>query len=399
MNSALPPPPPPSHSPQPEGSSFSPPAAQAAQPNALSIHFKRVFFEGMRSLRPTEAELPMIHRAGISDPLMQGYAAFRHSLLWLAAPLAATSAVLAAIDLKDVELDSFNGLGKLAQLAPTIAVWILAAATIVALLNWSTPAKSARILVAGWAASIILPVVAALCPIDWLLKDGVEQANAGQMPLIRLFLGVGYAINLLPTVLSFPSGIIRGATRIKSMLPTSTVSGWSLMVLAPMYSMFFVIAMIVIAQVAGNPLLVIGTLLVAASPFIHMRARGLYVQALTDDERVRRLGSVQQRAAIVSLVGTALIVLWALTAKFGNSRVVGTADGDMLNPVTAVLRIVELFARLLITTAVFSHVILQMTETHWRHERQFHNSPDSVTYEGQMAAIERTLRATGDQLT
>lgn len=352
----------------------------------------------MRAIHPTESERQTITEAGITDPLMQSYAAFRHSVLWMAAPLTVLSALLALIALRDLDTELFNSFGVLAQLAPTIGVWILTAATLLALASWSRPAASARILMIGWAVSIALPLLVALCPIDWLLDGAVKSQGAEQLPLIRVAYGVGYAINLLPTVLSFPSGIIRGATRIKSMLPTSTVSGWSLMVLAPMYAMFFIVAMVLIGQIAGTPLLLIGTVLIAASPVVHMRANDLYVRALTDPEQVSRLGAVQKRAAIISILGSAAIVVWAFTAEFAGNRIIGTGDNDLLDPLTGALRLLELLARLLITTAVFSHVILQMTEAHWRHERGFHTSRESVTYEQQMVAIERTLRTTGEQL-
>jgi len=97
------------------------------------------------------------------------------------------------------------------------------------------------------------------------------------------------------------------------------------------------------------------------------------------------------------MAGAALIVLWALTAESGGIRIVGTGDSDLLDPFTGLLRLVELVARLLTTTAVFSHLLLQITETHWRHEREFAVDATFKHHELQMAQVEHTLRVTGDR--
>lgn len=351
----------------------------------------------MRASEPSEDEIPALLAAGISDPVVQRYTVYRRSLLILVAPLAVLSAILSAIDAKDIETETLNALGVLAELTPTLAIWVMMGASLLALSNWAMLHKSGRILMIGWGISVVAPLLIALAPVDWLV-DSAAKAQAGpNFQAVRLIVGLGYAINLLPTVLTFPSGVIRGATRIKSLIPTSTVAGWSLLMLIPMYGLIFIIAMVLIGQVAGNPLLVLGTLCMAASPFIHMTGGRLYVRPLTEEEPIAELAAVQRKATLLSLAGITLITLWALTAKFGEARVVGTGDGALLTPLTIVVRGVEFGARLLITTAVFSHLLLQMTEASWRHERAFHLSPASKDYETQMASVERSLRASGDQ--
>jgi hypothetical protein len=56
-----------------------------------------------------------------------------------------------------------------------------------------------------------------------------------------------------------------------------------------------------------------------------------------------------------------------------------------------VLSALELVARVLVTSAVFSYVLLVVTESAWRHDRA-HADPEAYErHELQMAEIERSL--------
>lgn len=365
----------------------------------IGMHVRRAFGSGIRTIRPSAVEQQRLVASGITDPLMQGYSAWRHSLLLVAAPASLVSGVLATIALfTEVESEGFSGLGVVAQVAPYLAVIVLTLSTLVALARWSAPHSSSKLLGVGWAVSLAVPVLVAMIPIDWLLDaEAKSQLGPEALLTIRFIVGFAYAINLLPTLLSFPSGVIRGATRVKAMLPASTMSGWALMMLAPLYTLFFVVALILMDQLAGNPLLLIGTLLIASTPFVHVAVSKLYVQPLTAEVQLRALDRAQRRAGVVSLSGVLLLVIWALTTDTLGIRVVGGGGDAMLSPFIAVLRVVEFIARLLITTAVFSHLLLQFTEAQWRHDRVFVQDPTFAHHELQMAQVEHTLRVTGDR--
>lgn len=360
-----------------------------------------MFVDGVRTIRPTPAERAALTAAGIVDPLMQGYTAWRRSLILVALPVTLLSGALALWDLvSNTQTDELSTVGALALVVPSLAVLVLTVATVLAAITWRSPHASARILQTGWAISLFAPVLVAVIPFQWLL-DG--DATAGLAPeaevILRVYVSVAYTINLLPTLLSFPSGVVRGGARVKSLLPASTISGWVLVIFAPVYAVFFVVALILVEQLAGNVVLLTGIVLLALSPFLHVFAARLYVAPLTTQAELRRLDGVQRRAGLVSLGGATLIVIWALTTKFVDAPIVGSvANGAFLDHQTALLRACELVARVLITTAVFSHLLLQITEASWRQDRGFADLDAYAHHERQMAQVERALGATGDRV-
>ena len=95
---------------------------------------------------------------------------------------------------------------------------------------------------------------------------------------------------------------------------------------------------------------------------------------------------MQRRSGLLTLVGVVMLVIWALTARFGDSRLIGSvADGALLDHKAAVLRVVELVCRVLITTAVFSHLLLQVTDASWRFDRGFGDPEAYRRHEEQMS--------------
>jgi len=152
----------------------------------------------------------------------------------VAAPAAVLSGVLAMIALvNDVETEGFNTLGVIVQAVPFLAVMLLTVTTLIALTQWDHTRRSSRTLACGWAISVAVPVLVAIVPVDWLIDSALKsELGPDGIVGVRFAVGVAYAINLLPTLLSFPSGVVRGGARVKSLLPASTISGWALMILS-----------------------------------------------------------------------------------------------------------------------------------------------------------------------
>lgn len=122
-----------------------------------------------------------------------------------------------------------------------------------------------------------------------------------------------------------------------------------------------------------------------------MRRNDLYTEPLVEPAQIQELDRTQRTASWVGLAGAALILLWALTAEVSGSRVIGTGDADFIDPWTALLRAVEVVARLLVTTAVFSHLFLHVSARAWRAEKRFREHPAYQYYDNQMAWVEYTF--------
>ncbi|MGH9270066.1 MAG: hypothetical protein ACRDZ2_02215 [Ilumatobacteraceae bacterium] len=377
------------------------PSRPRAVAQGIGRHPRRAATGGVRGVQPSPAEQRALSAIGIDDPLMQGYMAWRRSLLFVAAPIAVFSGALAAWDLAtNYSIERLNALGIVVSLIPSVAVLLLNVVTVIAALTWRDPRRSARTLMVGWAISLVAPLVASVLPVNWLVTDEfMNQFGPDTEFVVRMLISVEYAVVLLPTLLSFPSGVVRGAARIKSLLPSSTLAGWVLLILAPIYAVFFVVAVIIVEQLAGNVLLLLAIALLAASPFVHLAGARLYIRPLTTDDEVRRLDRVQRWSGLLTLVGIVLLVIWALTARLGDSRLIGSvADGALIDHKAALLRVIELVCRVLITTAVFSHVLLQVTDASWRFDRGFSDPEALRRHDAQMVEVDRALKATGERL-
>lgn len=151
---------------------------------------------------------------------------------------------------------------------------------------WARPVVSMRSLRFGWLASFVLPLIPALFPLEMLFKQGLlEQLEEeyvkeyGQEAYnlfifaTKLTLALAYAIQLLPVVITFPGGAVRGALKILGLLPQSTLPGWILVVASPFYSLLVCVALVIVIQVAGNGTLFFGTSIVLSGlccAFKHM---------------------------------------------------------------------------------------------------------------------------------
>lgn len=367
------------------------------------MHLRRALLGGSHRSRPSDAEAAQLAAVGIADPLMQGYAVWRRSLLLVAMPFTIVSAILAVRDLTVRDLDGYSTFGVVAVAVVALTVPVLTVTVLLAALTWRQPRRSGRLLLTGWAISMFAPLVVAMLPLDWLVSSslgevtGVDVADDEGDLITRVAISIQYAIVLLPSLLSFPSGLVRGAARVKRMLPAGTIAGWVLVIMTPVYAVFFVLALILVQHLAGNGVLLLGALLLASSPFVHLAAGRLYIFPLTTDDEVRRLDRVQRLAGIVGSLGMVMIMIWALTATIGDTRIVGWSDA-LLDPLGAVLAALELIARVLVTSAVFSYLLLQVTESSWRHDRDHSDPAAYERHVEQMAEVGRTLGATGDRL-
>jgi hypothetical protein len=181
------------------------------------------------------------------------------------------------------------------------------------------------------------------------------------------------------------------------MLPAGTIAGWVLVIMTPVYAVYFVLALILVQHLAGNGVLLLGAALLAASPFVHLAAARLYIFPLTTDLEVRRLDRVQRLAGLVGAAGLVTILIWAATATIGDKRIIGGGDA-LLDPPGAVLSALELVARVLVTSVVFSTLLLQVTESAWRHDRNYADREAYERHAVEMTALGRSLGATRERI-
>lgn len=319
---------------------------------------------------PTPSEHAALGRVGVDHPTVRSYLVWRRSALAAAAPIVALSAALATWGFTNVDTGPlFNELGVAAQVLPLLGPIVLLVAVVVALVRWTDARTGGRLLLVGWVLSLVLPLIPALLPIDWLIdRDELRlqllfdrETEVLFLAFARLTLGVGYAVALLPVIVTFPGGVVRGSLRVKGLLPHSGFAGWFLVTTAPFYSVIVLVALTIIVQFFGTGLLVGGAALLALAPWVYVLQRRNFVGPSLGATAMRSLNLAQRVNSAMILGGVALVALWAFTAKVDGIAVVGTGEENPLNTLTVGRVAVETLGRVLVTTVVFAHVFASMT--------------------------------------
>ena len=205
--------------------------------------------------------------AKVTSEIIQKYLVWRRSVLVISVLPVMVGAIMGLVGTSDNFKDPFNGLGILLNFLVAIDGCLLFAAVVADLWFWHVQQKTIKLLGILWAISVVSPLVPALFPLDYVVtgdfKDLVTQED---LFLLKSQFALSYAVTLLPIIITFPSGASRGAKRIRGLFPSCTLAGWILMMSAPFYSIFILLALVVIIQLAGNALLLIGTLMLTVSP-------------------------------------------------------------------------------------------------------------------------------------
>jgi hypothetical protein len=359
-------------------------------------HFKRAAVWRLERVSATPAEAAALATAGITDAAVQGYAAWRRSALFVAAPVVALTAVLAVVGFKDVETDDpITQLGVLAQILPLLGPVALAIGVAAGIANWTAVKKGSRALSIGWVLSVVLPLIPALMPIDWLLDhDSLVQLAGGDVATVDAILGltkvelaVGYLIALLPILITFPGGVVRASLRAKGLLPSAALPGFFLVTTAPFYSLIVLVAVVLLIQFLGTGLLVAGAVLLALSPWVYVINRRHFIGNAVGDGMSDGLDKATKTNGWLSLAGLAAIVLWALTSKVQGLDVLDKGDGGWFDALTVGRTLAEAFARSFVTTVAFTHIFLSLTVTAWKANKAAADDPQLAIAEARHQAV------------
>lgn len=341
-------------------------------------HLWRLVVPNHARSAPTDRERARFASSGVVSERVMRYLVWRRSILLIALPILLLAAVTATISVIDADRTALNPVGQSLLWLPVLSVWAAPVAAALGLAYWTDPARGGKILMVSWLVSVAVPVVLALVPLDAFAEMGVLQ-QIGEERLgvgmgdtfvegLRLLLAVEYAATLLPTVISVPSGVLRGASRMRGLLPQAPLPGWFLVAVAPFAAFLTLVAFVLLVHLAGTRELVLGVGLMTAAPLQYL----VLWRAWTDTtgrasvQRTRTIGALV--GTLLAMAGIAVIGLWALSAELNGRRLVGTPDALFGWPEVA-RTIAEYAARSLLASVVFTQIFLTMTIRHWRDVR------------------------------
>jgi len=143
----------------------------------VAAHLRRALVSGAHRTEASDAELRQLASVGIDSPLVQRYAVWRRSVLFVALPFTFLSAILAVRELLERDLDGYSAIGVAAVAVVSLAVPVLMVTVFLAACTWRQPRLSGRLLLAGWAVSMFAPLVVAMLPLDWLVSSSLGEVT------------------------------------------------------------------------------------------------------------------------------------------------------------------------------------------------------------------------------
>lgn len=132
---------------------------------------------------------------------------------------------------------------------------------------------------------------------------------------VALMLSIDNLAVLLPAALSVAPGLMKGAMRMKMLVPQSTIPGMFVMILPWLYCPMNWAIYSIIFQLVGNSALLIGLMVVAFSPVANALLSHYYEmeRPKTDEEVLKASRAINRILLVICLVGYILIVIYLLT--------------------------------------------------------------------------------------
>lgn len=363
----------------------------------VKLILRRAFSMDLQSIQVTDDEARELKREGLKDSTVQRYAVWRKSLLWFVVVPTAFAAIFHIISLLSMEKDqqdSWSRFGLALLYLQAFSILALPITAGLAASKYTTPRKSTRLLFLGAIIAFAVPVLIALVPAEHLLDAKVT--DAGQRLGVGIVFGLMFYLTLLPTVLSLLPAVCRACIKLKTLVPSSIAPGWALMSSAPLYVLIGFATFILIYQIAGNFLLVLGVLLWVGAPLIHLYRYDLWIRPLTRTKEIQVIARMHLYVMSTVGAGVLLIIIFLLTAKIGSSYLVGfDKNTSAIRPWNIDLHAkwVEFVGRSFFLTVVFADLVLGMNVSIWKQEKEFYRTEAAADYDKEMENLQEVMAA------
>jgi hypothetical protein len=351
-----------------------------------------------REIVPTSAEQDALARNGVQSVPVQRHFVWRRSLLWLLLVPATFAAVTGTISQFVEGFQWATGFGVFMTLIYIASLWAIPVTSLLAARSWDRPRVSRRILLIGLVVSYGATLLWGLLPIHWMIKldESDPDLVAAGKQVVQVVGALAIFFSLLPAILSLLPGAIRACVRIKVLFPESIVSGWLLITLTPVYALLLLTLFVLINQMSGNFLLILGTALVVAAPAAYIAHTGLFIRPVWTDQGLDQVERAQWMYQIILASGFGLLMLYALTGRVLGFPIVkfGRTDG-MIGfwsfAWNAFQFAVDYIARSLFITAIAMDYFLLVNVSVWRNMKQFEGTERAKEYEGVVEELGRAL--------
>jgi len=421
---------------------WSPPSTSATASGrgaSAWTHLKRAIDWDVADVVVTPRETRKLSARGV-EPRLQPLFAWRRSCMLVALPFLLVGVVLSFIEAKDRpsptsfatgDSGGYTSFGKLWSYAPSVGLLFAPIGVLAVLFTWTEIRRTSWALTACWALSILIPLAAALVPLHYVvdlhaLSSGLGSGDLGGLGDLgggddgsgglgglgglggagggdtvgnafvlatRIGLAINFATILLPVVVSVPGGVVKGAARIKSMFPAASLPGWFLVAVAPFYSLFMVVVFVLLDQLIGNALLVLGVALLAFTPWLYVIYRKVYTRRLSGAEARVELSRASRVGGYVLVAGVIVVGIFLMTAEVAGTKVLGShSDSAIFTYLQVGRTLTEVIGRALTTTVVFSMIFVNMVFAEWRSQITMSDAA-RAEHDAEMRTLQRYVEA------
>lgn len=326
-------------------------------------HVRRVLMWRLINVKLTNYESKVMAKDefNISPSRQQRYEAWRRSLMMIALPSVTFSTIFKLSDLSEDFKDAgevYNAVGYAMLGTSALATILFCCCTYAALYYWNQYDKSSRMITIGWVGSLVLSIWFLILPLEFICQksylDSLKQIDplSGESDESeRLRRGLNYSIQVLPLIMTTPMGMVKGALRIKGLLPETNLAGWFIVSISPFFSLVVLSSTIMVAQWGADFSFLSGICLILIAPIISVFQQKLYTITLT--ERLDYiLGWTQWSIGMMTNLGFILLIVWASKKNF------------LPDTASALEFIFELIGRSFITNVFFSDTLFRITICH-----------------------------------
>ena len=248
----------------------------------------------------------------------------------------------------------------------------------VAARRWTDARQSRKWARIAWLTAFGVPILLGVLPGTYLMDfSHLEPLEAaGMEQTIRLLFAVNVLAIGFPKVLSLFPGIVRSAVIVKTLIPESGMPGWIVVIVAPLYSFFLLIAVGVVSQIQADL-----AFLLSMACFL-----GAQVAYLIRSDQLVRVQSRDTISAIVKSIRLPVNVLNAFGVVLGVvffSRLEGFTFVDAIQIVLSVV------GNLLLMSVVSSDLIVAMVNRAHRELADLGQSEHAVTLGEKCEALSR----------
>jgi len=357
---------------------------------------RRSFGWRLAGIKPSENEAKALD-SNDTPQVMQSYLVWRRSSMFLSLFILALHLATAGYDdYMREKTNSARGYYKhLSKVGvtflvamPFIADTVLILGVIYALCDWKEWQKTAGQLKYGWLLATVMPLIPALVPVVFFLKDD-NKLTADEITVEQGKVAIRYVTTIVPLIISFPASCVRAALRIRGLIPDSSFSSWIISIAAPFQSLLVLVSLILPIQMMGDGMLVAGALLLCLAPWLYVFRRNLYV-SVSNDEKEKKIDVNQMIMMCMTIVSVILLFTWAHTFKVDGTPVLGMDADDPFFTYNYLFKLLfEYVGRLLLSTVVFGDTILCMTvENFWHNHSRLQDQDTSKRIQDTFESLE-----------